>query len=361
MNLTADLSVVICSLNGADGVDRCVRALSKQKDVELQVIVVDDGSSDDTSEVALQHGVTVIRHEVNRGLAAARNTGISAATAPVVAFLDDDCEPEPTWARHLLDAYEDDVTGVGGDVIPCAPPGYMLGYLTRNNPLLPLESSLTRSEALPYRLYLYLLRQWTPLERHDRREVYSLVGANMSFRRSVLNVENFDERFRFGGEDFDICLRLPRVFPGTRLVLNPAAEVRHHFLPSLRDTLRRSRSYGRGGARIYRKWPSIRPTIFPGPFLMLALLIASAFLPVLLITGLLLPQLLYPLGVRRAVTLRKPACLLDAYVQLAAEAAGNIGYLQGIWQFRNLLPVPAGMTTTPSKPRDRAPTGLMPP
>ena len=80
--MSADLSVVICSLNGAAGVDRCLHALAAQKDVELQVIVVDDGSTDDTSDVAREHGVTVIRHEVNRGLAAARNTGVQAATAP---------------------------------------------------------------------------------------------------------------------------------------------------------------------------------------------------------------------------------------------------------------------------------------
>jgi glycosyltransferase involved in cell wall biosynthesis len=146
--MPADLSVVICSLNGAAGVDRCLHALAAQKDVELQVIVVDDGSTDDTSDVAREHGVTVIRHEVNRGLAAARNTGVQAATAPVVAFLDDDCEPEPEWARELVDAYADGVVGVGGAVVPCAPDGYMLGYLQRNNPLLPLESSLARSQKL---------------------------------------------------------------------------------------------------------------------------------------------------------------------------------------------------------------------
>lgn len=50
---------------------------------------MDDGSTDETSEVARRHGVTVIRHEVNRGLAAARNTGIRTASAPIVAFLDD--------------------------------------------------------------------------------------------------------------------------------------------------------------------------------------------------------------------------------------------------------------------------------
>ena len=355
--MSPDLSVIICSLNGAAGVDRCLRALAAQKDVELQVIVVDDGSTDDTSATASEHGVTVIRHETNRGLAAARNTGCEAATATVVAFLDDDCEPEPEWARELLDAYEDDVIGVGGSIVPCGPEGFMLGYLRRNNPLLPLELNLARSEKLLYRLYLYVLRQWRPEEHHEKRDVYSLVGANMSFLRSALRRKGFDERFRFGAEDLDVCLRLPREFPGARLVVTPDAVVRHHFVPSLRDTVRRSRSYGRGCARLYRKWPTMRPTIFPGPVLVAALLIAAVFVPLLLVAAVVVPLLLYPKGLRLSATLRKPACALDAYVQLAEEAYGNVGYIQGLWTYRHLVPEPARATAEAEVPPAATPVG----
>ena len=339
--MSADLSVVICSLNGAGGVDRCLYALAAQKDVDLEIIVVDDGSTDETSAVADGHGVRVIRHEVNRGLAAARNTGILAATAPVVAFLDDDCEPEQFWARELLEGYEEGVIGVGGDVVPCAPDGFMLGFLQRNNPLLPLEMNLATSQKLAYRLYLYVLGLWKSQDRHDKRDVYSLVGANMSFLRSVLLQTPFDERFRFGAEDLDMCLMLPRDFPGKRLVVNPDAVVRHHFVPSLRDTLRRSRGYGRGCARLYRKWPSMRPTIYPGPVLAAALLIAGIFIPYLLAAAVLLPLFMYPKGIRLAASLRRPACLFDPYIQLAEEGLGNVGYLQGLWIYRDLVPEPA--------------------
>ena len=339
--MSADLSVVICSLNGAPGVERCLRALAEQKDVELELIVVDDGSTDDTSAVARQLGATVIRHEVNRGLAAARNTGVRAASAQVVAFLDDDCEPEPIWARELLDAYADDVIGVGGDTVPTAPDGFMIGFLQRNNPLLPLELNLAQSQKIAYRLYLYVLRQWRPDERHDKRDVYSLVGANMSFRRTALQQIAFDERFRFGAEDLDMCLLLSRDFPSARLTVTPAARVRHHFVPSLRDTLRRSRSYGRGCARLYRKWPTMKPTIFPGPFLMVALLVGAVFFPVLFAVFALLPLLMYPKGLRLAVANRRPAWLLDSYVQFAQETYGNIGYLKGMWEYRHFTPEPA--------------------
>jgi glycosyltransferase involved in cell wall biosynthesis len=354
--MPADLSVVICSLNGAAGVDRCLRALAAQKDVDLQVIVVDDGSTDNTGEVAAGHGATVLRHETNSGLSAARNTGIRAATASVVAFLDDDCEPEPEWARELLDAYEDGVVGVGGPVVADGRASYMLGFLQRNNPLLPLEMNLVHSEKLLYRLYLYVLRQWVPQQRYDRREVYTLVGANMSFRRAVITALLFDERFRFGADELDACLRLRRQFPAGRLIVTPGSVVRHHFHCSLRDTVRRSRAYGRGSAMLYLKWPTMSPTIFPGPVLVLALLVASVFLPALLAVAVLLPQLLYPMGLRLAVTGRRPACLLDPYVRLAQETYGNVGFLQGLRRYRGFVPEPSNAVTE-SFPREKSAAG----
>ena len=355
--MPADLSVIICSLNGAAGVDRCLHALASQKDVELQVIVVDDGSTDNTSDVAREHGATVFRHETNRGLSGARNTGIRAATAPVVAFLDDDCEPEPEWARELLDAYSDGVTGVGGTAVPNAPEGFMLGFLQRNNPLLPLEMNLARSEQLVYRLYLYALRQWAPEQRHDMREVYTLVGANMSFRRDAIAEVGADERFaRSGLMNLDICLRMRRRFPQGRLVVTPGAVVRHHFDPGLRDTLRRSRAYGRGCAMLYLKWPTMRPTIFPAPVLVLTLLVASAIFWPLIALAVLIPQLLYPLGMRHAVTSRRLSCLLDPYVQLAQETCGNVGYLQGLWRYRGFAPEPVASPTAPYL-REKSPVG----
>ncbi|MFD0468449.1 glycosyltransferase family 2 protein [Nonomuraea thailandensis] len=88
------LSVVICSYNGAARLGRTLDALRAHP--VLEVIVVDDGSQDATGDVARDHGATVVRHEENRGAAAARDTGLRAAKGQVVAFLDDDCEPSPT-------------------------------------------------------------------------------------------------------------------------------------------------------------------------------------------------------------------------------------------------------------------------
>jgi GT2 family glycosyltransferase len=338
--VSADLSVVICSLNGAAGVRRCLSQLSQQTiSGRIEVIVTDDGSRDDTSQAARDGGAVVIRHPVNRGIAAARNSGVAAATAPVVAFLDDDCEPAPQWAERLLAGYADGVAGVGGPIVPQTPAGFARGYLERHNPLQPLELDLASSDQPVYRLGLYLRRQWSPPPPRGQRDVYSLVGANMSFRREVLAAAGgFDERFRFGAEEVDLCRRLHRASHPVRLVWVADAPVTHHFPASLPDILRRSRAYGRGSARLYRKWPGLSPTLFPGPVLVAALLGLSPAFPPLAVAALAVPQVLYPQGLRGAAAGRGAGCLLDSYVQLAQEAWEDLGFAQGLWAFRHLVP-----------------------
>jgi glycosyltransferase involved in cell wall biosynthesis len=353
------LSVVICSLNGAAGVDRCIRSLARQTiHSSLELIVVDDGSTDATSDVGRAYAAIVIRHSTNLGLAAARNSGIDAATAPIVAFLDDDCEPEPEWAEQLLAGYEEGTVGVGGPISPAATDGFTLSYLGRNNPLKPQEANLAKSRRLSYRLKLYLQRQWIQTEELPLREVYSFAGANMSFlRQALIDVGKFDERFHFGGEDQDLCIRMARAFPAGRLVFAPSACVLHHFKPSMRDTLRRSRAYGRGSARLCRKWSFVPPTFFPGPAVVLALLLLSRYRPSLGVAAAGMPHLLYPQGLRSAIANRSGVSLLDAYIQLAQEACGNIGFLEGLWRFRHLVPEVAIGTVEAIVPREETVPG----
>lgn len=331
MPKSPEMSVVICSLNGADGVRRCLRLLAEQTIVDtLEIVVVDDGSTDGTAEVARTEGARVIRHERNRGLSAARNSGVRATTASIVAFLDDDCEPEPTWAQWLLDGYEDDaVIGVGGAVLPHGGPGYMGRFLERHNPLVPLEYELAKSDRWPYRFLLYLRRQWSSQRPQNQRRVYALVGASMSFRRAALfEAGLFDETFTLASDELDLCLRLAAAHPDGRIILEPRSRIAHRFEPSLRDALRRSRAYGVGAARMHRKWPSMRPTFFPFPFVMALVLGLSLRRPRLLLLVLVLPQLMFPEGLRRVGQTRSISSLLDPAVRLAQEAAANAGFIE---------------------------------
>ena len=350
------LSVIVSSLNGARRVDRCLRALDAQTiRSSLELIVVDDGSADETSDVARAYDTILVRHLHNRGVSAARNSGVGAASAPIVAFLDDDCEPEQQWAEQLLAGYDNSVVAVGGPLSVGGDSGIIIDYLKRHNPLSPQELELAKSDKLHYRLFLYLRRQWMMPKENDRRYVFAIPTANMSvLRQAFLSIGGFDERIRFGSEDEDLCRRLSYAFPSKRLLFVPEARVTHHFKPSLRDTLRRSRVYGRGSALMYRKWSHVRPTFFPGPVITLALLVLSIRLPFLAAVALLLPLFLYPLGLRMAINEHRVRYLLDSYLQLAQEASDNIGFIEGLWRYRNFASELAGISAQPLEPGHEA-------
>jgi glycosyltransferase involved in cell wall biosynthesis len=340
------LSVVVCSLNGAAGVARCLTSLMAQTiRADLELIVVDDGSTDNTSDVGRAGGATVIRHPRRLGISAARNSGISAAQAPVIAFLDDDCEPGPQWAEQLLAAYDDDVVAVGGPVVPSGSAGLIPGYLTRHNPIVPQEIELTVSGRLSYRFWLYLRRQWAAGERHGRRQVASIPSANLSVRGPALRaVGGFDARIVFGSEDEDLCRRLARAYPRMSLIFEPDAAVVHYFKATLRDAIRRRRAYGHGSAIMFRKWPEVRPTVFPFPVAILGLLISAFWVPPLAVIAILAPHACYPSGLRAALTQHKAGCLTDAYLQLLEEACDNFGFVEGLWRFRDLAAEPPAIS-----------------
>ncbi len=334
-----EISVVLCAYNGAPGVERCLRALREQTIAEaLELIVVDDGSSDDTAEVAGRGGARVVRHPANRGLAAARNSGIRAASADIIAFVDDDCIPEPNWAERLLGAYDDDhVAGVGGLIVALSGEGIIGSYLERHNPLGPMEIELGRSNRLCYRLLQYAKRQWSTERRDERRPVYALVGANMSFRRrGLIQAGMFDPRFTFGAEELDLARRVHLRCPEAQLLLEPSARVRHEFEPSLSDVLRRSRAYGRGSARMFVKWRSQRPTVFPLPVIVLALALCGCRYKTCFLAAAVAPIASFPKGPRQALSRRTPAFLLDPYIQILQEAAENVGFFVGWREYRHL-------------------------
>ena len=329
------ISVVLCTLNGAARLDRCLSAIGRQTlGKQLQLIVVDDGSTDNSADVAAAHGAEVIRHLANRGLAAARNTGIAAARAPIIATLDDDCEPEPDWAERLLEGFVGGVVGIGGTATPAPGDGYFDGYLERNNPLQPLEIDLASSTNIAYRFARYLVRNAGPRP-SGPRAVHAFATANGAFLASALHkVGGFDENFRGGegGEDLDLCLRIGDEYGPGALRFEPSAILRHHFDTDPRALLRRCRSYGGGAGRLYRKRTDLPPTIFPFPALVAGLLVWSRGRARRLTAVLVLPQLLFSSGLRTALRQRSFNPLLDCYVKLAEEASLNFGFVVSLYR-----------------------------
>ena len=100
------VTVVIPSKDRVGIVVDTVRLTLRQRDVELEIVVVDDGSTDGTSEALEALGdprVTILRNETAEGVANARNRGIAQAKYPWIAFLDDDDRWSPDKLRVQLE------------------------------------------------------------------------------------------------------------------------------------------------------------------------------------------------------------------------------------------------------------------
>jgi uncharacterized membrane protein/GT2 family glycosyltransferase len=342
MKRVPSVSVVVCCYNGGDVLPGCLAALKAQDYTgDLELIVVDDGSTDNTTDVALSFkDVNIVRNNPNKGLAGARNAGIEAATGEIIAFTDDDCRPHPDWISTLVAGYTDDsVAAVGGDVVSHDTSTITLRYLQESKPLKPLENNLAQSSGIAYRFGQYAkgLLGLSKQPANRLRSVYSLVGANMSFRRqALLDAGLFDERFRFGADEEDLCKRIRAIQPDG-LVFNPKSKVDHQFEPDLRDTLRRSRAYGLGNARMFRKHADVNPIIYPFPILLAVSLLLGFIHPLLVLTPLVLVPLIYARWTRLAIAKHRPEALLYGYIQCLQEAAGNGGFIRGAWQYRTMF------------------------
>src|SRR4029434_5049588 len=95
------MSVVICAYNAERTMRACLESLRALRYPNYEVIVVNDGSTDRTLEIAEQFPEARIISQENKGLSAARNVGIDAATGEIVAFTDSDCVVDPDWLTYL--------------------------------------------------------------------------------------------------------------------------------------------------------------------------------------------------------------------------------------------------------------------
>jgi GT2 family glycosyltransferase len=223
------ISVVVCSYNGARTLRDCFDGLIRLEYPNFEVIVVNDGSHDQTASITREYAFRLISTQ-NRGLSSARNTGLKAATGEIVAYLDDDAWPDPHWLSYLADAFLRTAhAGVGGPNMP--PPGDgLVADCVGNAPGGPTHVLLSD------------------------REAEHIPGCNMAFRKTALEaIGGFDPRFRMAGDDLDVCWRLQE--QGWTLGFSPAAVVWHHRRNSVRAFWRQQLGYGKAEALLETKWP----------------------------------------------------------------------------------------------------------
>ncbi len=310
-------SVIVPAYNAADTLGACLQALSAQTvpRERFEVIVVDDGSTDETAAIAEGAGARVVRIP-HAGPAAARNAGAQAARAPILLFTDADCEPGPTWVETMLRAFSDlRIAGAKGS------------YRTRQRGLLPRLVQAEYEEK-----YARLARQ----EAIDFVDTYSA-----GYRRDVfLANRGFDPVFSVPSvEDQELSFRLSR--KGYRLIFLPEAWVWHRHDRNLGEYFRRKFGIGYWKALLLRRHPeravydSHTPALLRWQIALLALAIAGAGaagvwhplwpLPCLGLGGFLLSTAPFVARLRR-----DPALALAAPALLALRAlALGLGLLWG--------------------------------
>jgi O-antigen biosynthesis protein len=224
------VSVVVCSCNGAQTIAETLAALENLEYPDYEIIVVDDGSTDQTSAIASKHNFRLIRTK-NNGLSVARNLGLEAAAGEIVAYIDDDAYPDPHWLTYLAAAFlRTEHVGIGGPNI-AVPGDGAIADCVANAPGGPVHVLLSDDSA------------------------EHIPGCNMAFRRDkLLAIGGFDPRFRVAGDDVDICWRLQE--HGWTIGFAPSAIVWHHRRNSIKSYLKQQFGYAKAEALLAEKWPA---------------------------------------------------------------------------------------------------------
>jgi GT2 family glycosyltransferase len=240
-------SVVVPTFNRAGLLQKVLEALRRQvpDDLSFELVVVDDGSSDGTSEVidafeTTRFTLVALRQE-NAGPAMARNHGLAAAIGRYVLFTGDDIEPAPDLLAQHLEAHRtlpDDRWAVLGRVSWA--------------PELQLTSTMQHVDGVGAQQFSYHFME--DGAEYDFRHFYT---ANVSTSRRLLEQEfgGFSSDFSAAAfEDAEFALRLSR--RGMRIIYHAAAQAYHHHPYDARAFFKRQEACGRMAAVFVRKWPS---------------------------------------------------------------------------------------------------------
>lgn len=203
------ISVIIPTFNGEQRIEKCINALSVQDyGQDFEIIVVDDGSIDNTVEVLTKYSNVKVISQNNQGPAAARNNGASQASGEIILFTDDDCIPQENWLSEMLLPFKDEnISGVKG-----------------------AYKSTQKSPVARFVQYEYeeKYRYMNQFEYIDFIDTYSAAYKKEVFRK----FNGFNADFPVAcAEDVELSFRIANA--GHKLVFNPNAIV-EHFHP---DTL----------------------------------------------------------------------------------------------------------------------------
>lgn len=204
------VSIIIPTFNGAKRIRPCLESLLRQSDGgrRVEILVVDDGSKDNTADVVKSYSGVRLLSQENAGPAAARNHGAREARGDLILFTDDDCEPAPHWLDAMLAPFSDpEVVGVKG------------AYRTRQKPLVARFVQAEYEDR--YRLMARI------------RDIDFIDTYSAGFRRAhFLEMGGYDTDFPVAcAEDIELSYRMSA--KGWKMRFAPLAIVYHQHPDSL--------------------------------------------------------------------------------------------------------------------------------
>jgi glycosyltransferase involved in cell wall biosynthesis len=224
------VSVVVACYNGGRTLQPCLDSLGRLQYPSYEVIVVDDGSTDITRQVASLYKNFHTLAQAHQGLAVARNAGLFAGEGEVVAFTDADCRADEDWLYYLVsDLLKASYVGMGGhNFLP--PDDSAVAAAVMVSPGGPAHVMLTD------------------------RQAEHIPGCNMAFYKwALVEIGGFDPIFHRAGDDVDVCWRLQE--RGYRIGFSPPAFVWHYRRSTVGAYLLQQSGYGEAEAMLVRRHP----------------------------------------------------------------------------------------------------------
>jgi glycosyltransferase involved in cell wall biosynthesis len=230
------VSVVIPVLNGAATIGDTLDSLMAQSPVpgSMEIIVVDNGSTDATQEIVLRYPAVTLLHESRRGPAAARDTGLRAARGEVILYCDADTLLTRRWVAEFCRCFTDSSVMLAAGCTLSFPPVTPADHYLSTMQVYEAEPNITRP-VLPF-----------------------AASVNLGVRReAALSIGGWDVGM-MTSEDVDFCTRLLARYPGP-IAYAAKAVLFHRGSFSDKALKKKAWTYGEGLADIYRRYPSIVP------------------------------------------------------------------------------------------------------
>jgi len=231
------VTVIVPCYNSADKIRTVLDALAAQTyPVErFSVLVVDDGSTDETAAIAASYPNVEVLTQVNGGSYKARNAGVRHTQSEVLAFTDDDCRPDPNWlsigVQTLIDSKADLVGG-----------GIQFEY---TNPKSVVEM---------YDANFHLKQEF-----YVNRMGWAATANLIVYRRVVESVDGFNESTRSGA---DRVFGMGATSSGFRMVYEPKAIISHPTRATLSELVKKNRRITYGKALLAYKTAHFLPRAF---------------------------------------------------------------------------------------------------